>query len=51
LKDKNFRFNGYTALGVGEIKFCVDFEDMDDEDEIGELQDNLDLLFGGGNAD
>lgn len=48
LKDKQFQFHGYNALGVGEIKFSQEFEDMDDEGEIGQLQHDLDLLFGGG---
>lgn len=47
LKDKNFHFLKYSALGCGEIEFSLDFEDMDDEGEIGELRYNLDLLFGG----
>ena len=47
LKDKNFHFLKYSALGCGEIEFSLDFEDMDDEGEIGELQHDLDLLFGG----
>ena len=49
LKDKDFQFHGYNALGVGEITFSVDFEDMDDEGEIGQLRHDLDLLFGGDN--
>lgn len=49
LKDKNFHFLKYSALGCGEIEFSLDFEDMDDEGEIGELQADLDLLFGGEN--
>ena len=47
LKDKNFHFLKYSALGCGEIEFNLDFEDMDDEGEIGELQHDLNLLFGG----
>ena len=47
LKDKNFHFLKYSALGCGEIEFSLDFEDMDDEGEIGELQADLELLFGG----
>lgn len=47
LKDKDFQFHGYSALGCGEITFSLDFEDMDDEGEIGELQHDLELLFGG----
>ena len=47
LKDKNFHFLKYSALGCGEIKFSLDFEDMYDEGEIGELQHDLELLFGG----
>ena len=47
LKDKNFHFLKYSALGCGEIEFSLDFEDLDDEGEIGELQHDLDLLFGG----
>ena len=47
LKDKNFHFLKYSALGCGEIAFSLDFEDMDDEGEIGELRHDLDLLFGG----
>lgn len=47
LKDKNFHFLKYSALGCGEIEFSLDFEDMDDEGEIGELRHDLDLLFGG----
>lgn len=47
LKDKNFRFLRYSALGFGEIDFSLDFEDIDDEGEIGELRHDLDLLFGG----
>lgn len=47
LKDKDFQFHGHNALGVGEITFSLDFEDMDDEGEIGQLRHDLDLLFGG----
>lgn len=47
LKDKDFQFHGHNALGIGEIKFSLDFEDMDDEGEIGQLRHDLDLLFGG----
>ena len=47
LKDKNFQFHGHSALGAGEITFSLDFEDMDDEGEIGQLRHDLDLLFGG----
>ena len=47
LKDKDFRFHGYDALGCGEITFSLDFEDMDDEGKIGQLKHDLDLLFGG----
>ena len=47
LKDKNFHFLKYSALGCGEIEFSLNFEDMDDEGEIGELRHDLDLLFGG----
>lgn len=47
LKDKDFQFHGHNALGVGEITFSLDFEDMDDGGEIGQLRHDLDLLFGG----
>ena len=47
LKDKDFQFHGHNALGLGEITFSLDFEDMDDEGEIGQLRYDLDLLFGG----
>lgn len=47
LKDTGFQFHGHNALGFGEITFSLDFEDMDDEGEIGQLRHDLDLLFGG----
>ncbi len=47
LKDKNFHFLKYSELGCGEIEFSLDFEDMDDEGEIGELKRDLDICFGG----
>ena len=46
LKDKRFQFHGHNALGFGEITFSLDFEDMDNEGEIGQLRHDLDLLFG-----
>ena len=45
LRDKGFQFHGHSALGCGEITFSLDFEDMDDEGEIGQLRHDLDLLF------
>lgn len=47
LKDKDFQFHGHNALGLGEITFSLDFEDMDDEGKIGQLRHDLDLLFSG----
>lgn len=43
LTDKGFRFCGYTALGLAEIHFMVDWEDIDVEQHT----KDLDLLFGG----
>lgn len=43
LKDINFKFYGYTALGCGEIHFMLDWEDIDEK----QLRQDLDLLFGG----
>ena len=43
LKDKEFEFLGYTALGCGEINFMLDWEDIDEK----QLKKDMDLLFGG----
>ena len=46
LKDKEFEFCRYSALGYGEIDFRLDFEDLSKE-ETEQLREDLNLLFGG----
>ena len=45
LKDRDFKFLDYTALGLGEIKF--EHNVMDEIEDVEQLEKDLDLLFGG----
>lgn len=47
LKDKGFRFKGYTAQAFGEIKFSIDDDWEDCNFDHLQHKADLDLLFGG----